>query len=126
MAHAWALRHLSERFGTPGVTSELALSPASRQLLLAMRRDHCRAMSQATSELTTLLRPVLGSMVKVSRDAGISLPLFQSAQQVQRLTMDLVFGPVSPNESENREAAEAAQGLISTLQGLEITLEEQP
>ena len=122
MAHAWALRHLSERFGAPGVTTEPALSPASHQLLETMVREHRRAMSQATLELVTLLRPVLAPMVQVSRDQAVRLAVFESAQQVQRLTMDLVFGPGSPNESE---AAKTAKGLLSTLQRLESTLEEQ-
>ena len=125
MAHAWALRHLSERYGAPEVAGELALSPASRQLLETMRRDHCRAMSEATSELTASLRPVLSSVVKASPEPTTRLSLFDGAQQVQRLTMELAFGSEAPNGDEMSEPAKAAQDLLAALQGLEIALEEQ-
>ena len=122
-AHAWALRHLSERYGAPRVAGELALSPASLQLLETMRRDHCWAMSDATSELTASLRPVLSSIVKASPKATTRLSLFDGAQQVQRLTMELAFGSRSPNGDEMSDPAKAAQDLLDALQGLEITLE---
>jgi DNA-directed RNA polymerase specialized sigma24 family protein len=125
MAHAWALRHLSERYATAESPGGLALSPSSRRMLQAMRRDHFRAMSAATSELATLLRPVLQSIVEDPPESSTRQPLFENAQKVQRLTLELLSGsgPVDTNETE---PAGAARDLLAALRGLEITLEELP
>jgi anti-sigma factor RsiW len=130
MARAWALRHLSDRYGAAGSHDELALSPAlsptSRQMLETMRRDHYRAMSDATSELTALLQPVLHSIIQATPEPTTKLPLFDSAQEVQRLTLEILSGSGSPDANQSSEPAKAAQDLLVALRGLEATLEEQP
>lgn len=126
MAHAWALRHLSDRYGAPGTSGQRPLSSASRQLLGTMRRDHYRAMSDETSELTALLGPVLRSIVQTSPEPTTRSPLFNCAQSVQRLTLDLASGSGSSNGTEISEPAKAAEDLLAALRTLEIALEEQP
>jgi hypothetical protein len=108
------------------VASNPALSPSARQLLQVISRDHHRAMSDATSELAALLGPVLQSMGEAPRESVPRLSLFASAQQVQRLTMELLSGSGSQNANETSEPAKAAQDLIAALRGLETILEEQP
>jgi DNA-directed RNA polymerase specialized sigma24 family protein len=125
MAHAWALRHLSERYGVVGSPSDLGLSPTSRQLLQIMRRDHQRGMSEATAELTTLLRPVLHSIVQASPESFARLPLFDSAEQARRFTIQLLSGSASPGANESSDPAKAAENLLAALRGLQIALEEQ-
>jgi hypothetical protein len=126
MAPAWALRHLSERYGDPGSKDEAALSPSSRQLLQTMRHDHRRAMLDATGELNNLLRPVLRSLVQDVSEPATTLPLFDTVQKVQRITLELVSGSGMPKSDELSEPARAAQDLLAALRGLEITLEEKP
>jgi RNA polymerase sigma factor (sigma-70 family) len=124
MAHAWAQRHLSERYPTPGRGGGLALSPTSRQLLENMRGSHRRAMAEATVQLTTLLSPVLRSIVSGPTESAQRLPLFASAQEVQRLTLQALYGSGSPITNESNEPTKAAQDLLVALRGLEISLEE--
>ena len=126
MAHAWALRHLSDRFGDPGARNEVALSPGARQLLETMRHDHRLAISDTTNELTQLLSPVLRSMVPADPEPTTRLSLFASAQEVQRLILNLVSGAGSVNTNEVSEPANTARDLLITLRGLDITLEERP
>jgi predicted anti-sigma-YlaC factor YlaD len=123
MAHVSALRHLSERYSSAGSQGETVLSPTSRQLLQIMRRDHYRAMSDATSELTALLRPVLQSIVEAPPQSPPRLPLFDSALEVQRLTLEVLSGSGSPDANDN-EPAQGVQDLLVALRGLELTLEE--
>jgi hypothetical protein len=126
MAHAWALRHLSHRYSTPGSKNGPALSSSSRQLLQIMIRDHHRAMRDATSELTALLRPVLQSMVEVPTESVPRPPLFANTQEVQRLTLELLSGSGPQNANESSEPAKAEQDLLVALRDLEMNLEEQP
>ena len=125
MVHASALRRLSERYPAPGAEGELALSPSSRQMLQKMRRDHYHAMSGTTSELTTSLRPVLQSIVAAPPEPTERLSLVASAQEVQRLTLELLSVSGTPDVNESSEPAKAAQALLAALRGLEIALEEQ-
>jgi hypothetical protein len=124
MAHAWALRHLSERYPAVGAQPETPLSAPSRELLQIMRRDHQQAMSEATSELRIVLRPVLVSIAGASSEPSQRLSLFAGAQEVRRLTLDFVYGSESPNTKENNDPTTVARDLLSALRGLEITLEE--
>ena len=95
-------------------------------MLQKMRRDHHRAMSGATSELTTSLRPVLQSIVAAPPEPTERLSLVASAQEVQRLTLELLSVSGAPDVNESSEPAKAAQALLVALRGLEIALEEQP
>jgi hypothetical protein len=81
-------------------------------------------MADETSELTTLMRPVLQPMVDLPTEPTQKLPLFSGAQEVQRLTLELLSGSVSPGTNESRTPAKAAEDLLVALHGLEITLEE--
>ena len=134
MAHAWALRHLSERYSIRGTKGELTFSASSRQLLQTMRRDHLRAMSSASSELENLLGPVLQS---IAEDAAATSPEFSSdvspfdgAQRAQRLTLALLSGASDSAGSDSSRnvfpAKQSARDLLGALRGLEITLEKQP
>jgi DNA-directed RNA polymerase specialized sigma24 family protein len=125
MVHASALHRLSDRYPAPGAEGELALSPSSRQMLQKMRRDHLRAMSGATSELTTSLRPVLQSIVAAPPEPTEKLSVVASAQEVQRLTLALLSVSGAPEVDESSDPAKAAQALLAALRGLEIALEEQ-
>jgi hypothetical protein len=131
MARAWALRHLEERYSSPGPNGESTLSLSSRQLLQTMQSDHRRAMRQELSELTTLLRPVLEPMVEGTTPESASesvggLSLFATAQEVQRLTIELLSGAGSPDATGHNPPTKAVRDLLNALRGLEITLENQP
>jgi hypothetical protein len=134
MAHAWALRHLSERYSVHGTKGELTFSGSSRQLLQTMRRDHLGAMSSATSELENLLGPVLQS---IAEDAPETSPEFSSdvspfdgAQSAQRLTLALLSGATDSTGSDSSgnvfPARQGVRDLLGALRSLEITLERQP
>jgi hypothetical protein len=125
MGRAWALRHLSERYGTAGATDEPPLSPSSRELLKAMRQDHYRAMSNTTADLTALLRPLLLSIIRDNPQPTTTEALFDIVQKVQRLTLDLISGSGSPT-GNNVDPASTAQDLLSALRALNIALEEHP
>jgi hypothetical protein len=126
MAHAWALRHLSDRYGDAGSKDEAALSASSRQLLDTMRRDHYRAMSGTTSELINLLGPVLQTIVQPVLEPARRLPLFAGSQVVQRLTLQVLSGAGSPGTNDTDDPAQEARELLVVLRRLQITLEEQP
>jgi RNA polymerase sigma factor (sigma-70 family) len=126
MAHAWALRHLSERYDASGSSSESSLSLSSRQLLETMRRDHLRAMSDGNRELAGLLRPVLDSVVKGPLpESTPALPLFANTEKVLRLTLALVCGSGSPDANQGSDPTNAAKELLVALRGLELNLKEQ-
>ena len=125
MSHAWALRHLSERYSALESKDDSALSLSSRQLLQIMRRDHYRTMFDAAAELTTLMSPILRSISDSPVESVAKLPLFDSTQQVQRLTLDLLSGSRSSDASGHTLPAKAAEDLLISLRGLESTLEDQ-
>jgi hypothetical protein len=127
MAHAWALRHLSDRYDVPDSRrSESSLSLSSRQLLETMRRDHLRAMSDGNRELARLLRPVLDSVVKGSLpEYTPALSLFANTQKVRHLTLALVDGSGSPEANQGSDPMNAAKELLVALRGLELNLKEQ-
>jgi hypothetical protein len=124
MAHAWALRHLEDRYGVPGTRNESTMNLSSLQSLLTIRRDHYHSMYEAASELATLLQPLLQSIVETAPEPGQKVPIFDSAQQVQRLTLDLLSGSGSQDGNEPEEFTKAAHDLLVALRGLEQTLEE--
>jgi hypothetical protein len=126
VAHAWALRRLSERYGTPASTGQAALTPSSFQLLQTMRRDHLKAISDATSELSTLLQPVLTSIAEPASVSVPKQPLFVTAEEVQSLTADLLSGAGSADSSETNDPHKIAGNLLAALHSLETTLKEQP
>ena len=131
MAHAWALRHLAERYSAPGSNGELELSPSSRRMLQAMEGDHRRAMRGQLSELTTLLRPVLQSMVEEAAlesppESTAALSPFSGAEKVQHLALELLSGAGSPDPTGQILPAKSAQELLAALRGLENSLEDQP
>ena len=126
MTRAWALRHLSERYGSPGSKEEAQLNATARRELLAMRRDHYRAMADAMSELSDRLRPVLRPIALPVPESTDKLALFASTQEVQRLTLEVLSGAASPDVNQTNESARAAGDLLAALRSLEITLGEQP
>jgi hypothetical protein len=129
LTRASALRTLSERFHTQRAegesTSSLPFSPSERQLLQRMRRDHYRAMAEATNELTALLRPVLRSIIGFGPESVSRQPLFACARQAQQLTLALLSGKESGNINEPSEPANAARDLLNALRNLELSLEEE-
>jgi hypothetical protein len=128
MAHAWALHHLSVRYGDETSPFQPELSRSSRQLLEAMRRDHYRAMSDATMELSNMLVPVLHSVVQgdPESESDLSTPLFSTAQEIERLTLKLLSGAESSDTNDTSEPSKAAQDLLVALHQLATTLGEQP
>jgi hypothetical protein len=124
MAHAWALRRLSEQYPVSGANDEPALSPSSRQLLHIMRHDHLRAMSEAASQLTALLGPVLQPIAGTASEPAVGSSMFAEAQRVQQLTFELLSGsaPTGPDQSD---PTKAAHDLLTTLRGLQLTLQNQ-
>jgi hypothetical protein len=124
MAHAWALRHLSEQFPPTGTKGELALNSSARLSLETMRRDHRRAMSGETAQLAGMLNPVLQTIAQAPPESARRPALFANAQQVQVLILELVSGTSPNNTNENVEPAKAAQDLLAALRGLQTALEE--
>jgi hypothetical protein len=60
LLEAWALRHLAQRYSADELSK---LPPASRQKLQVLIRDHVRMLRERMENVSSLLRPVLISIV---------------------------------------------------------------
>ena len=125
VANAWAIRRLSERYGPLGAAGEQALDPLSLQLLQTIRRDHLNAMEHATSELSTLLAPVLTSIAEPSEAPAPERSPLETAEEVRSLTVGLLSGTEATQATANDNPREAAKALLSALHRLEAMLKEQ-
>jgi hypothetical protein len=124
MAHAWAWRRLSERYGAIKAGGASLLRPSSQQLIEVMLRDHRDGMRADATALMKTLEPVLISSVVEPTAATSDSPLFDRASRVEALTLYLLFGnPAS--ESVRATPEEAAQELLEELQLLCSELEKQ-
>jgi hypothetical protein len=125
VAHAWAIRHLSDRYGPPGSAKEQALDPISLQLLQTMRQDHLKAMADATSQLSGLLEPVLTSIAEPSEVPASERPLLATAEQVRSQTARLLSGTEDTQATENENPHDTAESLLAALHRLATMLREQ-
>jgi hypothetical protein len=126
VAHAWAMRRLSERYGPPGSAKEQALDPPSLQLLQTIRRDHLKAMADATSELSALLEPVLTSIAEPYECPASERPPLAIAEEVRNLTVGLLSGFEAARPTEDKNPREAAETLLAALHRLAAVLKDQP
>jgi RNA polymerase sigma factor (sigma-70 family) len=125
VAHAWAIRHLSDRYGPPGSAKEQALDPISLQLLQTMRQDHLKAMAEATSQLSALLDPVLNSIAAPSEGSASERPLLTIAEQVRSQTARLLSGTEDAHATESENPSDTAESLLAALHRLTTMLQEQ-
>lgn len=124
MAHAWALRHLSERYANIKATTPSSLRPSSQKLMETMIRDLRDGMRTDVIALTKALEPVLFSSANASPATNEALPIFDSAYRVERLTFYLLFG-VQAVDSEQDKSADAARELLMELQRLRYQLQPE-
>ena len=125
VAHAWAIRHLSDRYGPPGSAKEQALDAISLQLLQTIRQDHLKAMADETSELSALLEPVLTSIAEPSETSAPDRPLLAIAEQVRSQTARLLSGTEDTRATENENPHDTAETLLAALHRLATMLKEQ-
>jgi RNA polymerase sigma factor (sigma-70 family) len=126
VAHAWAIRRLADRYGPPGSAKEQALDPISLHLLQTIRRDHLRAMADATAELSALLGPVLTSIAEPYETPASERPPLEIAEEVRSLTVGLLSGTEATEPTENENPRQAAETLLAALHRLTAILKEQP
>jgi len=99
LAHAWALRHLEERYTTGQVG---LLSQSDRQTLELLMRDHVATIRQGISDGEQFLEPILDRAPTTAVNAG-SVPteedwrkfvheMFQSVQEIQTDVAKLLAG----------------------------------
>jgi RNA polymerase sigma factor (sigma-70 family) len=126
MAHAWALRRLSERYPNSSLPAN-GLSAVAMRELEEIVAAHRREMNAALHELSLTIRPAVLSFIEAPLPA--SAPgglLFDRAQRVEEYVIALVSGSglLGATAQENPEAA--ARGLLGALQALRGQLAETP
>jgi hypothetical protein len=118
-AHAWALRHLSERY-----ESADDLSLQSHKLLQAMQADHLRAMRDEASALDALLRPALNPIASAFDEPFPEQSIFVQTEMVRRLTLGILSGDNPPGEGQNDDPHQFAGKLLHALRGLRAELDQ--
>ncbi len=119
MSRAYALRRLADRFSKD---LEASLSPADRQVLQNLNREHATAIKQQAAQIERLLKPVLvplgGSPAGGTRSGILSVSwqpateeLFQNARSVETL-LAVMLG-VTPGNSNAQLPSEV---LVSVAQ----------
>ena len=133
MAHAWALKHLSDRYANIKATSESNLRPSSQTLVEIMLRDHHNGMLADVMTLSNLLEPPLLSFTEKPPAEGQALPLFDRADRIERLTFYLLFGaditgaeaPKDAIGEDRDKPTAAARDLLLELQHLRSQIQAQ-
>jgi len=120
-SEAWALRRLSERLQTGEISS------ATQPRLAEMMRNHTARLRTRQRRLQAQLEPLLSSMGGTVAPATTAVPgtrrehalqVFQSVEQLHRLTNSLFAGAGSPSGT----AETSARRLLTALQQLDSAL----
>jgi hypothetical protein len=124
MAHAWAVRHLQERY-SPGVSP--SLEPSARQMLELLIRDHVTAIRGEVEIESELLKQVLPRIPVSANDAAMSCSgsewrssseaTFECLQKIQDDSSILLAG-----SQNSQDANELVRELEETLQKLKKQL----
>ncbi|MCI0422542.1 MAG: hypothetical protein L0312_25535, partial [Acidobacteria bacterium] len=138
LAEAWALRRLADRFA--GSSAE-RLRPQSLWLLEVMLRDHLEGFQGRTSQMRSLVEPVLfsfpehlGSVASQQKSSNqgstepgehawqkATLEVFREAEQVHGYVLSLFAGATPPSSPELGQSTSGpmVSELLNALAGLE-------
>jgi hypothetical protein len=121
MARAHALRNLAERFPQG---EEQKLSPAERNILMTLRREHSGALKEFARRMVQLVQPVLAVPERPESDAPRAASWQEGAQQLLDSTrqVDRLWNQMLAGVSSDGAAQPTPHELASALASLRARL----